>query len=107
MVKVVELNSGSSDQSKLLVSWQCFLLKLYGEGSEEVRMLRKFRDHFIDSGSEGEEIITFYYKWSPLLVKAIEEDEALEEQLKEVVDTVLFLTEEKIDSISKILYLLN
>jgi hypothetical protein len=97
VVKVVERNSGSSDQSKLLVSWQCFLLRLYGEGSEEVGMLRRFRNHFIDSGPEGEEIIKFYYKWSPLLVKAIEDDEELEEQLREVVDTVLFLTEEKID----------
>ena len=97
VVKVVEHNSGSSDQSKLLVSWQCFLLRLYGEGSEEVGVLRKFRDHFLDSGPEGEEIITFYYKWSPLLVKAIEDDEALEKQLRGVVDTLLFLTEEKIE----------
>ncbi len=97
LIKVVERNSGSSDQSKLLVSWQCFLLRLYGEGSGEVEIFRKFRNHFIDSGPEGEEIIKFYYKLSPLLVKAIEEDEELEEQLREVVDTVLFLTEEKIE----------
>lgn len=97
LIKVVERNSGSSDQSKLLVSWQCFLLRLYGEGSGEVEIFRKFRNHFIDSGPEGEEIIKFYYKLSPLLVKAIEEDEELEEQLREVVDTILFLTEEKIE----------
>jgi hypothetical protein len=97
VVKVVELNSGSADQSKLLVSWQCFLLRLYGEDSEEVGIFRRFRNHFIDSSPEGEAIIRFYYKWSPLLVKAIEKDEELEEQLREVVDTLLFLTEEKID----------
>ena len=72
-------------------------MRLYGEGSGEVEIFRKFRNHFIDSGPEGEEIIKFYYNLSPLLVKAIEEDEELEEQLREVVDTVLFLTEEKIE----------
>ena len=97
VVKVVERNSGSWDQSNLFVSWQCFLLRLFGETSEEVEVFRKFRNHFIDSGPEGKAIITFYYKWSPLLVKAIEEDKELEEQLREVVDTILFLTEEKMN----------
>jgi hypothetical protein len=72
-------------------------LRLYGEGSEEVGLFRKFRNHFIDSGPEGETIIKFYYKWSPLLLKAIDEDGELEEQLREVVDTILFLIEEKVE----------
>ena len=79
----------------MVVSWGCFLLRLYGEGSDEIALFRKFRNHFINRGIEGEEIIKFYYKWSPLLVKVIEEDEELEKQLKEVADTILFLVEEK------------
>jgi hypothetical protein len=95
VVKVVEVTSGKSDEESMIVSWGCFLLRLYGEGSDEIALFRKYRNHFINRGLEGEEIIKFYYTWSPLLVKAIEEDEELEKQLKELADTILFLVEEK------------
>ena len=95
VVKVVEVTSGNADEESMVVSWGCFLLRLYGEGSDEIKLLRNFRNHFINRGLEGKEIIKFYYKWSPALVKLIEEDEELEAQLKEVDDTVLFLVEEK------------
>lgn len=97
VVKVVEVTSGKSDEESMVVSWGCFLLRLYGEGSDEIALFRKFRNHFINRGLEGEEIIKFYYKWSPLLVKVIEEDEEIEKQLREVADTILFLVEEKIE----------
>ena len=95
VVKVVEVTGGTSDEVNMVVSWGCFLLRLYGEGSDEIGLFRKFRNHFINRGLEGEEIIKFYYKWSPLLVKVIEEDEEIEKQLREVADTILFLVEEK------------
>ncbi len=40
---------------------------------------------------EGQEIIRLYYELSPVRVKAIEEDEELKEQVKEMIDVVLEL----------------
>ncbi|MHC4139579.1 MAG: CFI-box-CTERM domain-containing protein, partial [Planctomycetota bacterium] len=96
VVKVVEVTSASSDEARVVVSRGCFLLRLYGEGSDEIEILREFRNHFMNKSLEGQAIINFYYKWSPLVVKAIEEDEEIKEQLKEVVDNVLLLIKEKV-----------
>ena len=40
---------------------------------------------------EGQEIIRLYYQWSPVIVKAMEEDEEFKEEVKEMIDGVLEL----------------
>jgi hypothetical protein len=40
---------------------------------------------------EGQEIIKLYYQWSPLIVKAMEEDEEFKEDVAEMIDEVLRL----------------
>jgi len=59
-------------------------------------MLRYFRDNILSQTTEGKELIKLYYRWSPLVVKAMQEDEEFREDVKEMIDGVLVLiTEEK------------
>lgn len=71
----------------------CLAEQLYGEHSEETERLRYFRDHLLSQTPEGQEIIKLYYKWSPVIVKMIEEDEEFRKDLKEMIDDVLLLIE--------------
>lgn len=69
----------------------CFIEDLYGEHSPEVKLLRCFRDSILASIPAGDEIINQYDQWSPILKKAITDDEELKEQLKEMIDGMLVL----------------
>lgn len=79
-------NDGISAQASVTVLFTCPAAYLYGESSEEVLLLRWFRDHVLRTTPEGKQIITLYYQWSPLLLKGMEEDDALQEEVKKVVD---------------------
>ena len=41
---------------------------------------------------EGRELITLYYQWSPVIIKAMEEDEEFKEKVKELIDGILQLS---------------
>jgi len=62
---------------------------LYGEYAEETVFLRCFRDDILSQTPEGQEIIRLYYELSPMIVKAMEEDGALREEVKEVIDEII------------------
>ena len=64
---------------------------LYGEDSEEVELLRAFRDEVLSQSPVGQEIIKLYYEWSPVIVKAMENDEEFKSELKEIIDEVLLV----------------
>jgi len=64
-------------------------LQIYGENSEEVKALRSFRDNVLTQTPEGQEIIKLYYQWNPVIVKAMEKDEAFKEEVKALVDKLL------------------
>ena len=40
---------------------------------------------------EGQEVIKLYYQWSPVIVKAMEEDEEFKAEVKEMIDGVLLV----------------
>ena len=84
-------NDGITAESSVTVLFACPSEYLYGESSEEVLLLRWFRDHVLHTTPEGKQIIKLYYQWSPLLLKAMEEDDALREEVKEVVDHLVGL----------------
>ena len=44
---------------------------------------------------EGRELIRLFYFWSPLIVKAMEEDDAFREEIKGMIDTMLAVPEEE------------
>ena len=73
----------------------CLLETLYGEDSEETKCLRYYRDNVLSKTQEGQEIIRLYYLWSPIIVTTMEEDEEFKEEVKEMIDEVLTLIEEK------------
>ena len=64
---------------------------LYGEHSEETETLRYFRDNIMSQTPEGQKFIKLYYELSPVIVKAMKENEEFNEQIKEMIDGVLEL----------------
>jgi len=75
----------------------CSAEKIYGVYSEETKHLRFFRDNVLNKTQEGRELIRLYYKWSPAIVKAMEEDEEFEEWVKEMIDGVLPLIKGEVE----------
>lgn len=73
----------------------CPIEILYGEHSEQTELLRYFRDNILSQTPEGQEIIKLYYQWSPIIVRAIDEDEAFKEEVKAMIDGVLLLVRGK------------
>ena len=95
VVSVVDHGNGDiSAEATVTISWGCSLLQIYGENSEEVRVLRAFRDNMLSQTPDGREIIKMYYQWNPLIVKMMEEDEMFKEELKEIMDELLGMTTE-------------
>lgn len=73
----------------------CQCLLLYGEDSEETELLRYIRDNKLNQTSEGKELIKLYYQLSPMIVRAMENDEEFRKKLKEMIDGVLGLVMEE------------
>jgi len=71
----------------------CLGTEIYGENSDEIKLLRAFRDEVLSQSPLGQEITRLYYEWSPVIVKAIKEDEEFKEEVKELIDGVLELIE--------------
>ena len=74
----------------------CPLEYLYGDYSYEVNLLRKFRDVVLSPTPEGTQLVTLYYQLSPLVVKAMAEDEKLEDEIKEMIDDLFPMIEERL-----------
>ena len=70
---------------------------IYGGESEQTELLRYFRDNVLMRTPEGQEITRLYYQWSPVIVKAMEEDEKFKEEAKEMIDGVLLLIMEDVE----------
>jgi hypothetical protein len=92
-VKVVDQANGTSSEASVTISWgnACLFLQMFGEGSKEVKSLRAFRDNVLGKTKEGQELISLYYEWSPAIVKAMEEDKAVKEKMKAVVDGIMWI----------------
>lgn len=84
-------NDGITAEASVTVLFGCPSQYLYGESSEEVMLLRKFRDDELNTTPEGKQIIKLYYQWSSILLKVMEEDEVLQEDVKKVVDHIVGL----------------
>ncbi len=67
----------------------CVAKVIYGEESEEVELLRYFRDKMLNQTPAGQELIELYYQWSPAIVKVMEEDMEFKEELKELLEGIL------------------
>jgi|GEM_PF-1730110 len=68
---------------------------LLGPQSPELDILRQYRDEVLSKTPEGREIIRRYYKLSPAIIQAMEENEKVRELMQEMVDGLLLvLTDE-------------
>lgn len=67
----------------------CAVNELYSRNSEEVKVLRNFRDQVLRKTQSGRELIRLYYQVSPAIMKAIKEDKGLREKVKETIDKAL------------------
>jgi len=67
----------------------CAAVELYGEGSEEVAMLRAVRDRVLRNSPEGRELIEMYYQLSPAIVQALTADPSFKTEVKELADEFL------------------
>ncbi len=71
----------------------CPSVLIYGEASDEVQLLRSFRDNILSKTPEGQEIIRLYYWWSPVIAKAMGEDKMFKKEIKELIDVLLLMFE--------------
>jgi len=69
----------------------CPIEEIYEDTSDEVRLLRSFRDKVLNKTLEGQEIIRLYYQWSPAIVKIMKEEEKFKEEVKNIVDRILLI----------------
>ena len=70
---------------------RCPVLRILGEDSPEVQLLRDFRDDILAQTPEGREIIKLYYALGPAIVTAMDEDEAFASEVRELIEGVLVL----------------
>jgi len=71
------------------VHYGCPATFALGGDSNDLNTLRKFRDEVLSKTSAGQEIIRLYYELSPVIVKAMAEDEAFKEEVKGIIEGVL------------------
>lgn len=87
-----------ADSTTTTVATQpCPTEEIYGENSEEVEILRYFRDYTLSTTPEGQEMIRLYYQWSPAIVRIMEEDEDFKKEVKGMVDEILPLIDETVE----------
>jgi len=66
----------------------CPAEEIYGEGSIEVVLLRAVRDNLLSHTPEGQALVKLYYQWSPALVRALQADEQLKEDVRQMINGV-------------------
>jgi len=67
----------------------CLSETIYGQDSEEVTLMRNFRNSVLTRTREGRELIDLYYQWSPALVNTMEADEEFKQKVKDIIDLIL------------------
>lgn len=87
----------TSSTTTTISSQPCPTEEIFGTYSEKTELLRYFRDDVLSQTPEGQEIIRLYYEWSPVIVKAMEEDENFREEVKKMTYGVLGLIGEETD----------
>lgn len=73
----------------------CFIETLYGDDSDEVAHLRSLRDQMVRTFPASQEIVNLYYALSPALVDVIAEDGNFKNKLKNILDDLIQVTEER------------
>ena len=72
-----------------LQSPPCPLEIVYGHQSEEIKLLRYFRDNILNKTPAGREYSKLYSQWSPYIVEAMVKNEAFTSEVKEMIDGIM------------------
>ena len=76
----------------------CAVRQIYGDYSTKTQFLRYVRDNVLNTTQEGREIIKLYYQWSPVIVQAMDADDAFKRDVRELIEgALLLITEGKPD----------
>ncbi|MEI6125600.1 MAG: rhodanese-like domain-containing protein [Pseudomonadota bacterium] len=67
----------------------CAAVAIYGEGSEEIRALRDFRDAVLAQSPQGQQLIHLYYSISPVLAEYVRGNKGARAMLETVLDALL------------------
>jgi hypothetical protein len=67
----------------------CPIELIYGGKSEQTELLRLFRDNVLSKTPEGRQLIKLYYQWSPVMVRAMKQDEEFREEVKKMINSIL------------------
>lgn len=70
-------------------SGPCPATAIYGDGSDEIRILRAFRDTVLSKSRIGRQIIKLYYMTAPPLLKSIEGCSVWKTTVKAFIDSML------------------
>jgi hypothetical protein len=92
--QIVHITAGFLNQFIETAFPSCPIVAIYGDDSEEVELLKYFRDNVLTRTHQGQELIELYYEWSPLIIKSLVKDGELKKDLQETVDGVLPLVRE-------------
>jgi hypothetical protein len=95
--QIVQITAGFLDQFTETAFPSCPIVAIYGDASEEVALLRYFRDNFLTKTIQGKELIKLYYEWNPLIISSILEDGELKKDLQEIIDAILPLVRKAIE----------
>jgi PKD repeat protein len=84
--KPLTVNAGGTTEMNLALdngttTGACFLKKSLGEGSQEVQMLRRFRDSVLGGTAEGRRYIRLYYRYNGEIAAMMRKDAALAEDI--------------------------
>ncbi len=75
----------------------CPIVQIYGSHSEEVALLRNFRDKLLNKTPAGLQMIKFYYDWSPAITEAIAKDKDFKKEVKRMIDPIVTLIKRTLD----------
>lgn len=80
---------GEPIQFDLHRSGLCPAEQLYGEHSEEVKLLKRFRDTVLMHMPEGKSLIRLYYRLSPDVAAAVRNNAGVRFSMKTLLDELL------------------
>lgn len=82
-----EIDSSLAEEGckcKCYITTACIRARGLADDCEELMILRRFRDNFILKKRNGKELIDYYYRYSPIIVRRIDESENSEIIYKEL-----------------------
>ena len=90
MVRVIDKGNGRiSCEIPVTVSWGCQLTAFYGVNSDEITLLRSFRDNVLRQTPEGKHLIRLYYACNVLITDVLLSDQEFKEVTKNLTDMLL------------------